>query len=180
MFVIGAFIELFWDEVFMVFVVATCTYSCRICVREFYGTDQFGSTKWLGTTFERVRFWPVWSFRLVGPKCPFSFDKIVVPSTALLYPSYKNNNQKRGGLGRICATGMYLSIGHVDFPKFQSGICVEWKVLLIYRVIKSKPVSKVFVSEQLATTLLRARENIAKTGFCKVVTVCHPFSLLRI
>ena len=113
-------------------------------------------------------------------KWTFPFDKIVVPSTALLYPSYKNNNQKRGGLGRICATGMYLSIGHVDFPKFQSGICVEWKVLLIYRVIKSKPVSKVFVSEQSATTLLRARENIAKTGFCKVVTVCHPFSLLRI
>ena len=26
-------------------------------------------------------------------------DKIVVPSTALLYPSYKNNNQTRGGLG---------------------------------------------------------------------------------
>ena len=144
------------------------------------GPVRFGSTKWLGTTFERVRFWPVWSFRLVGPKCPFPFDKIVVPSTALLYPSYKNNNQKRGGLGRICATGMYLSIGHVDFPKFQSGICVEWKVLLIYRVVKSKPVSKVFVSEQSATTLLRARENIAKTGFCKVVTVCHPFSLLKI
>ena len=97
-----------------------------------------------------------------------------------MYPSYKNNNQTRGGLGRICATRMYLSIGHVDFPKFQSGICVEWKVLLIYRVNKSKPVSQVFVSKQSATTLLRARENIAKTGFCKVVTVCRPFSLLRI
>ena len=34
------------------------------------GPVRFGSTKWLGTTFERVRFWPVWSFRLVGPKCP--------------------------------------------------------------------------------------------------------------
>ena len=45
MFVIGAFIELFWDEVFMVFMVATSTYSCRICPREFYGTDQFGSVR---------------------------------------------------------------------------------------------------------------------------------------
>ena len=32
--------------------------------------------------------------------------KIVVLSTVLLYPAYKNNNQTRGGLGRVCATGM--------------------------------------------------------------------------
>ena len=42
-----------------------------------------------------------------------SVDKIVVPSTALLNPVYKNNTQTRGGLGRVCATGMYRSIGHV-------------------------------------------------------------------
>jgi len=35
--------------------------------------------------------------RSVGPTCPFPFDKIVVPSTALLYPAYKNNNQPRRG-----------------------------------------------------------------------------------
>ena len=33
-------------------------------------------------------------------------DKIVVPSTALLYPASKNNNLTRGGLGRVCATGV--------------------------------------------------------------------------
>ena len=38
---------------------------------------------------------------------------IVLPSTALLYPAYKNNNQTRGDLGRAFATGMYRSIGHV-------------------------------------------------------------------
>ena len=59
---------------------------------------------------------PVQSFRSVGPKCPFPFD-----STALLYPAYKDNNQTRGGFGR-CAIGMYRSIGHVGFPKFQTGI----------------------------------------------------------
>ena len=59
-------------------------------------------------------------------KWPFPFDKIVVPSTALLYPAYKNNNQTLGGSGRVCATGMYRSIGHVTFPKFQTGIFVEW------------------------------------------------------
>ena len=32
-----------------------------------------------------------------------------------------------GGLGRVCATGMYRSIEHVKFPKFQTGIFVEWK-----------------------------------------------------
>ena len=31
----------------------------------------------------------------VRPKCPFPFDKIVLPCTVLLYPAYKNNNQTR-------------------------------------------------------------------------------------
>ena len=38
-----------------------------------------------------------------------------------------HNNKTRGGLGRVCATGMYRSIEHVNFPKFQTGIFVEWK-----------------------------------------------------
>ena len=29
---------------------------------------------------------------------------------------------KRGGLDRVSATGMYRSIGYVEFPKFQTGI----------------------------------------------------------
>ena len=93
------------------------------------GPFRFGPTGIFGTSFEGGPLWPVWSFRSVGPKCPFPFDKIVVPSTALLYPAYKNNNQTRGGLGRVCATGMYRSIGlgHVKFPKFQTGVFVEWK-----------------------------------------------------
>ena len=39
----------------------------------------------------------------------------------------KKNNQTRGGLGRVCVTGMYRCIGHVDFPKFQIGVFVKWK-----------------------------------------------------
>ena len=61
------------------------------------------------------------------PKCPFLFHKIVVHSAALLYPAYKNNNQTRGGLGRVCVTGMYSSIGRLKFLKFQAEIFVEWK-----------------------------------------------------
>ena len=38
-----------------------------------------------------------------------------------------HHNKTRGGLGRVCATGMYRSIEHVKFPKFQTGIFVEWK-----------------------------------------------------
>ena len=53
-----------------------------------------------------------------------SIWQIVVPSTALLYPGYKNKNQTRGALGRVCATWLYRFIGHVKFPTFQT---VEWK-----------------------------------------------------
>ena len=42
-----------------------------------------------------------------------------------------HNNITRGGLGRVRATGMYRSIEHVKFPKFQTGIFVEWKAPFI-------------------------------------------------
>ena len=79
---------------------------------------RIGPTGIFDTTFEGGLLWPVWSIRSVGPKFSFLFDKIVVPSTALLNPAYKNNNQTRGGLGRVCSTRMYRSIGHLEFPKF--------------------------------------------------------------
>ena len=59
----------------------------------------FSTTGLFGTTFEGGQLWPVHSFRSVRPKCSFLFDKIVVPSTALLHPAYKNNTQMCGGLG---------------------------------------------------------------------------------
>ena len=93
---------------------------------------RFGSTGIFGTSFEGEPLWPFWSFRSVGPKCPFPFDKIVVPCTALWHPVDKNNNQTLGGLVRVFATGMYRSIGHVEFPKFQTGIFVEWKATCDY------------------------------------------------
>ena len=65
-----------------------------------------------------------------------SGHKIVVPSTALFYHACKKNNQARGGLGRVCATGMYRSIEHVKFPKFQTGIFVEWKAPLVSLVLR--------------------------------------------
>ena len=60
-------------------------------------------------------------------KWTFPFDKIVVPSTALLYPAYMNNNQTRGRSSRVYATGMYRSIGHVTFPKCQPEFLLNGK-----------------------------------------------------
>ena len=66
-------------------------------------------------------------------------DKIVFPGTTRLYPDYRNKNQMRSGSGQVCATRMYHSIVHVEFPKFQTRIFVEWKVLLVYTVKLSVP-----------------------------------------
>ena len=110
---------------------------CKHC--EFYRKGTFHSTQnsgnfgwyiksnrpfWFGLTgIFRTSGGPLWlvrSFWSLGPKSPFQFDKIVVPSTSFLFPAYENNNQTHGGLGWVCATGMYHSIGHMKFPKFQT------------------------------------------------------------
>ena len=57
------------------------------------GPFRFGPTRIFGTSFEGGPLWPLWSFRSAGPKCPFPFEKIVVPSATLFCPAYKNNNQ---------------------------------------------------------------------------------------
>ena len=48
------------------------------------------------------------------------FVKIVVPSTALLYRAYKNNNHTHSGLGRVSPLERYIPVAHVEFPKFQT------------------------------------------------------------
>ena len=108
------------------------------------------------TSFKSGPLWPVWSFRSVGPKCAFQFDKIVVPSTAVLYPAYKNNNQMRGGLGRVCTTGIYRSFWHLEFPKIQTRIFVKWKAPLVTRpglIITASCISKPTFSCWLCTML---------------------------
>ena len=37
----------------------------------------------------------------------------------------------RRGLGWVCASGNVHSIGNMEFPKFQTGIFVEWKASLV-------------------------------------------------
>ena len=60
------------------------------------GTDHFSLLRleYSGPALKVVHFhWSGHFGRSVGQKCPFAFDKIVVPSTALLYPARKNNNK---------------------------------------------------------------------------------------
>ena len=45
-------------------------------------------------------------------------------NTDLVYPASKNNTQTPGGLGLVCASGMYRFNGHVEVPKVQTGILV--------------------------------------------------------
>ena len=88
------------------------------------GMDHFSlvQLEYSGPALKVIHFdWSGYLCRSVGLKCPVPFDKLVVPSTTLLYPPYKNNNQTRSGLGWVCATRMYHSIGHMEFPKFQTG-----------------------------------------------------------
>ena len=88
-----------------------------------------------GTNFEDGQFWPVRSFRSVITNCPFPIWKNCCPqspcSTALLHPAYKNSNQTRSGLGRgVFAKKIEPFHWHVEFPKFKSGIFVEWRSAL--------------------------------------------------
>ena len=53
----------------------------------------------------------------VRPKCPFPFDKIVVSSTAPLYPACKNNKQTRSGLARVCAKECIVPLGGVSVKR---------------------------------------------------------------
>ena len=50
-------------------------------------------------------------------------------SSVLCKPDYYTHKiQMCGGWDRDCATGIYPSTGHVEFPKFQTGLFLEWKV----------------------------------------------------
>ena len=80
---------------------------------------KWNSPFWFGPTRIFGPLWPVQLSRLVGLKCPFPFDKIFVPSTALLYPARKNNDLRHGGLGQFCATQCTVPLGTCNFRHFK-------------------------------------------------------------
>ena len=55
-----------------------------------------------------------------------------------------HDNKTRGSLGQVCATGMYRSIEHLKFPKFQTGIFVQWKAPNISRAELTEPYTMYF------------------------------------
>ena len=111
-------------------------------------------------SFQDSLFWPVQLSRSVGLKCPFPLDKNIVPSTVLLYPTYKINKQTRSGLGWVCTTGIYRSIGHVEFPKFQTRLFVEWKSLTVLTVFFFTVAWLYHVTGQYIILLSRAKVYI--------------------
>ena len=86
-------------------------------------TDLFGSVRWeyLESPLRMVhcdRFYQsdrnVSSIWQIGFTC-----RNLGPQAALWFPAHSYNNQTRGGLGRVCATGMYRSIWYVEFWNFK-------------------------------------------------------------
>ena len=95
------------------------------------GPFRFGPTGIFGTSFEGL--WPDRLSRSVGPKWPFPFNKIVVPSTVLLYSTLtnKNNNQTRGSLRTADVFTVVASLPPectVPLGRWNFRNCVEWKV----------------------------------------------------
>ena len=88
---------------------------------------RFGPTRIFETRFEGSPLWPVRSFLSVGPKCPFPLDKIVFPSTALLYPAYKNNNQTRAGLIGSLQPECTVPLGTWNFRNFKPEFLLNGK-----------------------------------------------------
>ena len=84
-------------------------------------------------------------------------------------------NQMRGGLGRVCATGMYRSIEHVEFPKFQTGIFVEWKApsVMINQYFSMSRVCADFNERSLFTL---SKMYISTTMHKKLITNLFLFS----
>ena len=61
------------------------------------------------------------------PKCPSPFDNTAVPSTPFLFPAHKLKRTV-ASVDRVCVQlGMYRSTGHVEFPKFLTGLFVDEK-----------------------------------------------------
>ena len=83
---------------------------------------------------EAAPLWPVSSFRLVGPKCPFPFDKIVLPSTTLLHPTYKNNNQMCHGLGCVCTPQNAVPWHTWNFWNFKLDFLLDRKRLMFSEI----------------------------------------------
>ena len=94
-------------------------------------TDHFGSVRreYLVSPLRMVhcdRFYQ--SDRNVSSIWQFGFTcRNLGPQAALWFPAHSYNNQTRGGLGRVCTTGMYRSIWYVEFWNFKPEFLLNGK-----------------------------------------------------
>ena len=58
---------------------------------------------------------------------PFHLTKLLSPVPLFCILLARTITKRSGGLGRAGETGMYRSIGRVEFPKFLTTIFDEWK-----------------------------------------------------
>ena len=95
----------------------------EISVRNQMERFRFGPTGIFGTTFaplQVVHFDRSAHFGRSDRNVPFHLTTLLSPVPLFFIPltrprASKNNNQMRGGLGWVRATGMYRSIGHVSW-----------------------------------------------------------------
>ena len=109
---------------------------------------------------------------------PFHLTKLLSPVPIFFfYLAYKNT---RGGLGRVCATGTYRSIGHVELPKFQTWIFVEWNARLLYRVPVSHCFPTDYETDHFKINLLAPRaSNLLTLGMNSFCSYCSLICLLN-
>ena len=98
---------------------------------------RFGTTAIFGTTFEGGLHWDrpghfCRSYRNV----PFHLTKLLSAVPLLWVLLTITITKRAGGLGRVCATGMYRSIGLLKCPNFHKRIFVEWKLPLNLKVFR--------------------------------------------
>ena len=94
-----------------------------------------------GTSFEVGPHWPARLFRSVGPKCPVPFDKIVVPSTVLLYSATKRAVAWVGYL----QPGGTVPLGRWNFRNFKPENCWMESAHWIHTTVGCKVGDPVFV-----------------------------------
>ena len=91
------------------------------------GADHFGLVRpeYSGPALKVVLFDRSGHFGRSDREVLFHLAKLLspVPLFCILH-AYKNNNQTRGGLGRVCATGMYtVPLGTWNFRHFKWEFC---------------------------------------------------------
>ena len=128
------------------------------------GPFRFGPTAILGTTFEGGLQWDrpghfCRSYRNV----PFHLTKLLSAVPLLWVLLTITITKRAGGLGRVCATGMYCSIRLVKCPNFHKRIFVEWKVPLNLKVFRKTGVQTshtIWDSEAFYAGVFRALSRI--------------------